>query len=423
DGTTIDLPGEATRPDGFTDSNRYRYTLPSTVTLLPGAYQIEFLTGTFKDTSGGLNDSELETFTLGSPAAALAGPSEGGQVDVDGLNTSGYIAVRFRPVGAEELDVDTILDSTAELTLSGAGASGVVIGAAYKSDDDDEFTYRYPFTGKFTPGAVSVAFAAGAFADTSGELSGATTGTFTVTGAKADQLEPLVDVNDLNNRHYIDVRFTPAGKSTSMNASSITDSTAEFTLSGTAATGVTVNGAPVLQADGKTYRYSFTGLFKPGVVTVSFAAGAFADSAGVLNVAEIETLTILGSTASFESFTAGENVSLSSLNALGHIDVRYLPAHGGTLDPSSITDNDPEFTLSGEGAAGVTLGASTKVDSDTFRYSFTGAFSAGRVEFLFADAAFKDTSNNTNVGKTDFIQLTDLSADLANPLNGTAVST
>ncbi|HND56210.1 MAG TPA: hypothetical protein PLV92_27525, partial [Pirellulaceae bacterium] len=31
DGTTIDLPGAATRPDGFTDSNRYRYTLPSTV--------------------------------------------------------------------------------------------------------------------------------------------------------------------------------------------------------------------------------------------------------------------------------------------------------------------------------------------------------------------------------------------------------
>ncbi|HND52316.1 MAG TPA: calcium-binding protein, partial [Pirellulaceae bacterium] len=100
-----------------------------------------------------------------------------------------------------------------------------------------------------------------------------------------------------------------------------------------------------------------------------------------------------------------------------------LPAHGGTLDPSSITDNDPEFTLSGEGAAGVTLGAATKVDNDTFRYSFTGAFSAGRVEFLFADGTFKDSSNNTNVGKTDFIQLTDLSADLANPLNGTAVST
>ncbi len=126
-------------------------------------------------------------------------------------------------------------------------------------------------------------------------------GTFTV-NAGPDAIPPAAGLSDpvsggsimlstLNTRGYIDVTFSDIGGS-GLNASTITDSAQEFTLSGTAASGVTINGSPVL-VSGTTYRYSFTGSFSTGVVGVNFAGGSFADDAGNPNSVASEGFTVI----------------------------------------------------------------------------------------------------------------------------------
>ncbi len=57
--------------------------------------------------------------------------------------------------------------------------------------------------------------------------------------------------------------------------------------------GVTVNGAAALVAGSEsTYRYSFTGTFGEGDVTVEFGAGSWQDHAANVNLAESETFSV-----------------------------------------------------------------------------------------------------------------------------------
>ncbi|MEI7837770.1 MAG: Ig-like domain-containing protein, partial [Planctomycetota bacterium] len=101
------------------------------------------------------------------------------------------------------------------------------------------------------------------------------------TVAALDSVPPTVALADptdgatisdttLNARGYIDVTFGDTGGS-GLNVSTITDAGAEFTLGGVAASGVAVNGAATL-VSGTTYRYTFTGAFTDGAVTVDFVA-------------------------------------------------------------------------------------------------------------------------------------------------------
>jgi len=102
----------------------------------------------------------------------------------------------------------------------------------------------------------------------------------------------LIEQATLNSRGYIDVTFSDGG-GIGLDVASIVDSGQEFTLSGTAASGVTVNRAPTLvPGTTSTYRYTFSGSFGTGSVSVSFAGGSFADNAGNANTAATETFSI-----------------------------------------------------------------------------------------------------------------------------------
>ena len=90
---------------------------------------------------------------------------------------------------------------------------------------------------------------------------------------------------------YIDVTFSDTGGS-GLNTATITDGGQEFTLSGTATSGVAVNESPTL-VSGTTYRYSFTGSFGSGAVSVNFTAGAFADNDDNPNLAANQGFTVL----------------------------------------------------------------------------------------------------------------------------------
>jgi hypothetical protein len=101
----------------------------------------------------------------------------------------------------------------------------------------------------------------------------------------------------LNNRHTLDVWYVDTGGS-GLNAYSIADAAPEFTLSGAAAAGVTVSGTPTRASYGgyPVYRYSFTGRFGLGAVTMRFPAGTFNDNAGNASQAFTTPFRVIGDT-------------------------------------------------------------------------------------------------------------------------------
>ncbi len=114
-----------------------------------------------------------------------------------------------------------------------------------------------------------------------------------------------------------------------------------------------VNGAATL-VSGTTYRYSFTGAFTAGEVTVDFVDGSVADNHPNLMVASSQGFTVTDGTpptAALASPTNGQTVDYTDLNGNGHIDVTYSDVGGSGLDLSTITDDDPEFTLGGAAPA------------------------------------------------------------------------
>jgi hypothetical protein len=106
-------------------------------------------------------------------------------------------------------------------------------------------------------------------------------------------LAPGATVKDwqLNARGYLDITFSDLGAG--INKETILDSQAEFVLSGAGAAGVSVNGeATLVDGTANTYRYTFTGAFSDGPVSVEFAAGAFGDNVGHSNQAATESFTV-----------------------------------------------------------------------------------------------------------------------------------
>ena len=96
----------------------------------------------------------MGTLTKPDPWAALADPTPAGLIDPAVLNGRRYIDITFTDTGGSTLDPTTVLDAAREFVLLGAAAAGVTVNGSPTRIDDD--TYRYAFTGDFTPGQVLV---------------------------------------------------------------------------------------------------------------------------------------------------------------------------------------------------------------------------------------------------------------------------
>ena len=102
----------------------------------------------------------------------------------------------------------------------------------------------------------------------------------------------------------------------------------------------------------------------------------------------------------------GSVVGVNGLNTAGYIDVPFTAPGGLTLDPSTITDADAEFTISGATGFSIdTTKAPVFVGNDgpntsIYRYWTTGAYTTGTVQITFiADSyGFTDGSTNTFTG-------------------------
>mgnify|MGYP000879559446 CR=1 FL=1 len=364
------------------------------------------------------------------PEAELSLPTDGGQIDLRALNSAGYITVRFRPTPGAVLDLDTVLDVEQEIMLSGLGLGSVMLNGVPTQIDDSPF-FKYGFTGAFGTGPVQVTYLRGSFEETDG-VDGTVNAnveaveSFLVVGPTARLLDRGVDVVLLNERGYLDVQFD-ASFGASLVESSLTDSEAEFTLSGSAAGGVTVAGVPTNPSgDGVTWRYTFDGQFQPGDVSLNFAAGTWSDTLNavvVANLGESETLTVLGPTIELIWPQAGI-AGLGLLNQNHYIDVKFRPTWGNSLDESTVLDGLPELSLSGSAVSGAVTVEDTPepLGDGVYRYDFTGDLQPDRLQIVFAAGAVEDQAGYASLAQTQIVTVVELTAGLAYPVAGSRVS-
>jgi hypothetical protein len=374
----------------------------------------------------------LNIVTSISPVAQLAHPLDGAEVENVVINSSQrYIDVTFVDNSGAGIDGDTITDAAVEFTLGGAGASGVVVNGAGVLQSGT--TYRYTFTNDFSDGAVTVTFVADSFRDLAGHgnVEDATQGFSVVVPdvikPQASLLAPGdgLSIGDgvINGRGYIEVTFTDAGGS-GLLESTITDLAAEVSLGGAGAAGVTLSGTGS-HVSGSTYRYTFTGSFVEGPVTVRFLSGSVADGAGnALDQLDqgftVTHVDVSRPTASLSDPANSGSIADLEINARGWIEIAFSDSGSG-IDPATLLDGGAEIEF---------LGSSATIDpvpqdmgGGIYRYSFTGSLSPGTVSVYFTAGTFADLAANTNIVSSQSFEVVETDVQpptgtLADPADG-----
>ncbi|MBC8503308.1 MAG: hypothetical protein H8D34_00490, partial [Chloroflexi bacterium] len=403
------------------ESNVWRYTF--TGAFIPGVVDINFASGSWKDDQDVSNIGTTQSFTLTVPSATLAGPTDGASISVDDINneTNTTITVTYTAPGGTSIDDDSIDGD--EIELSGPGADGLTVGSP-DLVTGTRSTYVYTVSGgDFDPGVVTVTFVEGSFTDTAGTSSVETEQSFIVYSTTVTLAGPLedtqLDVATLNERGYVDVNFVPTEGAT-MDAASITDADAEFTLAGSAINDVIFDGSPTLVSD-NIYRYTFTGSFVPGDVELNFLVDSWQDSDGNPSIDESHTFVAAGPTVALQDGLEQSTVGLSLINGRHYIAVQYKPTSGSAIDAATI--NGDEFTLSGPGAQNVSVGAPVLVDAanNIYAYAITGDFEEGGITLSFIAGSFADTAGYGNLASESTTTLASPSADLYAPIHADSI--
>ena len=267
---------------------------------------------------------------------------------------------------------------TGDVTLANSTAPGTLVGTVTPVGSDGT-TYTLTVTGMTGSGTVVATIAAGVATDADG--SGNRPSASTDNTVLYDILSPTAALSDpangssasyvaMNNRQYLDMTFADSGGS-GLAPATITDSELEFTLSGDAAGGVTVQGAGALvPGTASTYRYPFTGAFGIGPVGVNFLAGSFFDRAGNANLAssggfeaaDMPALTVTspgiteGNTGAVNlvftvslSYDSGQPVSVQYATADGTATAgKDYTAKSGTLNFGSTTNQTVTVAVLGD---------------------------------------------------------------------------
>ena len=250
--------------------------------------------------------------------------------------------------------------------------------------------YTVSVTGMTATGLVMLSVPAGAVHNASGTVNAASTGTsnnvfYDIDPATEALYNPTAGSSlttaAINAQGYINVLYS-CQTGVGLNTSTITDAGEEFTLSGAAAAGVTVNGAAVSLGN-DVFQYHFTGSFTAGVVTVNFTAGSFQDNAGNYNKASSFSFTTTQATPGLSinnvsvvkptsgKTTAVFTVSLSSA-AKSTVTVKYTTVAGtNTTAGKDFTTTSGTLTFTaGQTVKSITvpvLGNTTAVKSpETF---------------------------------------------------------
>ena len=291
-----------------------------------------------------------------------------------------FIDVRFDDAGALSLITAGMVTISGSAVSAGATITPMALGGG---------AVRYLLTGSFVPGTLMLTFKLDLLnnVDARGPPDGWTqTQLATVAGSTADLVRSgtaqdgtptltaiggtVVARDQLNSRHYLEVRFSP---SSGYDIDPATINGGELVLTGPGGT-ITL-GSPVRIGTSSVWRYSFAGALADGLYTLTFVAGSFADTHGTANLAETERFTVAGTTSGLYNPGGGSTTTTANLNGRGWVDVTFTGA-----DPASILDSAAEFTLiaSPTGGSGspytlTLVGAPVRIGTtDKYRFFFAG---------------------------------------------------
>ena len=123
--------------------------------------------------------------------------------------------------------------------------------------------------------------------------------------------------------------------------------------------------------------------------SVTFVAGSFGDTGGLLNAEETETFTVTQPTVALENPVKGQVIDVADFNARGYVDITFAEFHGGLVDGATITDSDAEITITADGVELEVLGSALLVSGTTYRYFFTG-HATGALTITFIDGSWRN---------------------------------
>jgi hypothetical protein len=129
---------------GMTGSGLVKISIPANVVH----------TSTGAVTLGASGPNNAVFYDIDPPAANMVMPINGTGIADSVLNGTGYIEVGYTCNVGVGLNTNTIVGHTA-FTLTGAAATGVKVGTAISMGND---LFKYPFTGSFSTGQVTVTF-------------------------------------------------------------------------------------------------------------------------------------------------------------------------------------------------------------------------------------------------------------------------
>jgi hypothetical protein len=354
--------------------NTYEYSF--TGEFVPGLVNVDFIAESIADVTGSLNAAENESFTVTDTVVRIELDNTDATQQFTWATSGsvpGYIGTDYlytNAGGAGRLTYTPTLpqDGAYEVFVTYTGGTSRASNAAYEVNSlaGTSVVRIDQRTGGGTFQSLGVFdFAAGTSGSVTlrahdadgvvvgdamrfvrvGELAGAPTATLTDPEAGS-----TISLVTLNGRDYLDVTFesnSPFG----LNTESITDTEAEFTLTGPGAVGVSVNGAATW-VSGTTYRYATSGDFSPGAVDAVFSAGSFADLSPVplTNQASIESFTVIESVTAeviVDNSDAGFVVSdpeqfVTSSSVRGFIGDNYAAAAPGSTATATWTPTLPQ---------------------------------------------------------------------------------
>ncbi len=430
-GSTLALDNSQPPTQVGSNPNTYRFWLTGVGNGDTSA-NVTFVANTVSYAKSGAAPT-LNTYTNTINASAVAHES---YVDVTfGPTVASSI---LTPINVGSLPTDAVQLQAPGSTIVLTGPM-LVANAAGPLTAGETQTVRF-FVPAGTPlaaGAYTVVIKAGLVTDSTSAHNAAASGTFSVVSVAAivagpfntqapAGVTPSSDVGALNSPtstflyngvtyRYIDVNFTPAPGSNLDYASILASPVITLTVGITAAnpngTTITLVATPIpiqmtpdansilsptpvvapgsdhgyddatLAKDGVTeFRYLIqsTGFTYPvGVARVHFNA-SWKDSAGDSGQAGNADFLVQGPTAAVVGPAAGTGVDVSTLNQRQYLDVTFpAPPSGYEIDPASLADVSPEFTLGGAGVGTVKLDisqAAVLISGTTYRFWVTGTF-------------------------------------------------
>jgi hypothetical protein len=144
----------------------------------------------------------------------------------------------------------------------------------------------------------------------------------------------------------------------------------------------------------------------PAAWTVAVVTSGVTSNACGFNVVQ-PSINTTPPTAYLSSPSTGSSVSQAALDASRYLSVTYSDFASG-INPSTITNGTPKFTLTGQGVGTATISNDSVilVSGTTYEYPFTGSFATGQVDVNFLSGTFADNAGNLNVETTQTFTVT-----------------